>query len=133
MKRNEARELVMKLIFQYEIQKENFKDGHDMIIEEEDCESQEEYINDVFDNFIANREEIDSLISKHAENWPIYRLAKVDLAILRMSVCEMLFIEYIPTSVCINEAVKLAHKYSDVKSYKFINGILGKIAKSKGV
>ncbi len=129
MNRNEAREVAMKLIFQYEVQKSNFKEGMDLFLSEYPDNSQMEYVKEVYDKFLKNREEIDSLISENSKNWPIYRMPKADLAIIRLAICEILYLDSVPTSVAINEAVKLAHRYCDVKSYKFINGILGKISR----
>lgn len=74
-----------------------------------------------------NHTKIDELINKHAKNWSISRMAKVDVSILRLAICEILFVEEIPSKVAINEAVELAKIYCDDKTPKFINGILGSI------
>ncbi|MEG2189609.1 MAG: transcription antitermination factor NusB, partial [Christensenella sp.] len=60
-----------------------------------------------------------------SKSWRIERIAKVDLAILRLAIYELLFIDDIPAKVTVNEAVELAKKYSDEKSYQFVNGLLG--------
>ena len=77
-----------------------------------------------------HHDEIDALISKNLDKWSIERIAKTDLAILRTAVAEMLYVESIPVSVSINEAVNLAKKYGDDRSYAFINSVLGKISRS---
>ena len=77
-----------------------------------------------------HHEDIDSLINKNFDNWTLERIAKTDLAILRTAVAEMLYVDSIPVSVSINEAVDLAKKYGDERSYAFINSILGKISRS---
>ena len=77
-----------------------------------------------------HHEEIDRIINDNLDNWSLERIAKADLAILRTAVAEMLYVESIPVSVSINEAVELAKKYGDERSYKFVNSVLGKIAKS---
>ncbi len=77
-----------------------------------------------------HHEDIDSLINKNLDNWTLERIAKTDLAILRTAVAEMLYVDSIPVSVSINEAVDLAKKYGDERSYAFINSILGKISRS---
>lgn len=74
--------------------------------------------------------DIDETISNNIDNWTIERVAKTDLAILRNAVCEMKYIDSIPNSVSINEAVNLGKKYGDEKSYAFINSVLSKINKS---
>jgi N utilization substance protein B len=63
-----------------------------------------------------------------AENWKIERIAKVDLAILRLSIGEIMYMD-IPVSVSINEAVELAKKFGTDDSAKFINGVLGKVSR----
>ena len=77
-----------------------------------------------------HHEEIDGIISENLDKWSIDRIAKTDLAILRTAVAEMLYVESIPVSVSINEAVNLAKKYGDNRSYAFINSVLGKISRS---
>ena len=77
-----------------------------------------------------HHDEIDKVISENLDKWSIERIAKSDLAILRTAVAEMLYVESIPVSVSINEAVNLAKKYGDDRSYAFINSVLGKISRS---
>ena len=75
-------------------------------------------------------EAIDEKISANAESWSISRLSKVSLAIMRIAVYEMLFIDAIPMNVSINESVELAKKFDEEKSPKFINGVLNAIGKA---
>lgn len=82
-------------------------------------------------NLVENLDKIDDIINKIAIGWSIERLDKIDLAILRLAIFEILFEEDIPNKVAINEAVEFAKKYSSEKSYKFINGILATIEKEK--
>ena len=70
---------------------------------------------------------IDELINKYGKNWSVNRMPKVDLSILRLAICELVFIEEIPSKVSINEAIELAKLYCDDKAPKFINGILGSV------
>lgn len=77
-----------------------------------------------------HHEEIDNVIRENLDKWTIDRIAKTDLAILRTAVAEMLYVDSIPVSVSINEAVNLAKKYGDDRSYAFINSVLGKISRS---
>ncbi|MGN0711395.1 MAG: transcription antitermination factor NusB [Anaerovoracaceae bacterium] len=130
MKRSEARELMMQLLFQMEAQKEfsediktSFFKGHS------DLKGQKEYIDTVFKNFIENRAAIDEAIDSASENWKLNRMGKVDLAVTRLAAAELLYMDDIPTSVSINEAVNLAKKFGSEDSGKFVNGILGRLAK----
>ncbi len=73
-------------------------------------------------------DEIDKKISEVSKGWTIDRIGKVELAILRLAVYEILYDEGIPTSVSINEAVELAKKFGPQDSYSFVNGILARFA-----
>ncbi len=75
-----------------------------------------EYIKNVVKVVTDNLEDIDSRIVNALVNWKLDRVSKVNLTILRLAVGEMLFVEDVPGSVAINEAVELTKKYSDEKS-----------------
>ena len=76
---------------------------------------------------IENVETIDEAITEHASNWTFDRIAKVDLAILRLAIYELLFRSDIPPIVSINEAIDLSKVFSNADSKRFINGILDKM------
>lgn len=69
-------------------------------------------------------EEGETLISRHADNWELGRIALLDRIVLRMAICEFLVFEDIPPKVTINEAIDIAKHYSTDNSGKFVNGIL---------
>ena len=73
-----------------------------------------------------NIDKIDNLINKNSVGWRIERLPKVSLAIMRLALCEILYVPSVPTGVSINEAVELAKKFATQEDASFINGILGK-------
>ena len=73
-----------------------------------------------------NIEEIDKLINENSVGWRVERLPKVSLAIMRLALCEILYVPSVPTGVSINEAVELAKKFATQEDASFINGILGK-------
>ena len=75
-------------------------------------------------NFIK---ELDSKIEASAPAWPVDKLNKVDLAILRLAVYELLYESTIPQKVVIDEAVELAKEFGSENSYGFVNGVLGDI------
>ena len=73
-------------------------------------------------------DEIDEKINEVSEGWPVDRLGKAELAIMRLAVYEMLYDDDIPVNVAINEAVELAKKYgSDDNTAAFVNGVLAKL------
>ena len=78
-----------------------------------------------------NLEKIDGIISKNAVGWSINRITKTSLAVLRLAIYEIEFVEDIPVSVSINEAVELTKKYSTKEDSSFVNGILSTVAKAK--
>ncbi len=72
---------------------------------------------------------IDRLIEKAAPEWPLAKIAKIDLAILRLAVWELMFEGSTPKKVIIDEAVELGKSFGNEHSAKFINGVLGTITK----
>lgn len=77
-----------------------------------------------------NQDTIDQKISANLKpGWKINRISKVSLALMRVAVYEMLYMEDIPVSVSINEAVELSKKYTVQDDTAFINGVLGAVAK----
>lgn len=77
--------------------------------------------------------EFDSIISENAVGWRLERLPKVSVAILRLALCEMLYVESIPVKVSANEAVELAKKFGTKDDASFINGVLGKVIRENNL
>lgn len=77
--------------------------------------------------------EFDSIISENAVGWRLERLPKVSVAILRLALCEMFYVESIPVKVSANEAVELAKKFGTKDDASFINGVLGKVIREKNL
>ncbi len=76
--------------------------------------------------------DIDSRIKGLAHNWEFERIAKIDLAILRLAMFEMLYRKDIPPVVSINEAIDLSKQFSNADSKRFINGILDRLKDQLG-
>ena len=89
-----------------------------------------EHIKLLFIGVFENIEFIDGIISKHLKNWPINRVSKTDLSLMRLAVYEMKFCDDIPENVTINEIVELAKIYCGEKGPSYINGVLGSISRS---
>ena len=77
--------------------------------------------------YAENKKNIDEQINKLSIGWSINRLVKIDRDILRISITELLYIQDVPLSVAIDEAVELAKEYSTDESSSFINGILRQV------
>lgn len=99
--------------------------------ERENQVSQAEFAKKLIHLGYNNLQEIDQKLEQFSTDWSLERMSKVDLAILRMAVAEMLYVDEIIDNVAINEAIEIAKKFSTIKSGKFINGILGAISRSK--
>lgn len=74
-----------------------------------------------------NLTSIDAHIEKAAPEWPLPKIAKIDLAILRLAVWELVYDKQNPSKVVIDEAVELAKSFGNEHSAKFVNGVLGTI------
>jgi N utilization substance protein B len=80
---------------------------------------------------ISQKEQIDTLIQQYAPKYPIDRIAKTDLAVLRLAVFELIVAPEQPQKVVIDEAVKLAKEFGGDRSFAFVNAVLGAIVKSQ--
>ncbi|MFA6939496.1 MAG: transcription antitermination factor NusB [Clostridiaceae bacterium] len=134
MNRRYSREHGMKLLFGLDFSDsspeeliENYIENNQIDMEKIDME----YLKDILNGVAENKGEIDKAIEKNLSNWKIDRISKVDLAILRLCVYEILYKKDIPDKVSVNEAINLSKKYSGEKSPSFINGVLGKFFKKE--
>jgi N utilization substance protein B len=89
------------------------------------------FAEDLIRGVAEHRGELDRLIGDHAEGWTVPRMAGVDRAVLRVACYEMLFREDVPTAVAIDEAVATAKELSTANSGRFVNGVLGRIARER--
>ncbi len=136
--RRQSRELALKVLFQLDVAGGEPAEAFDLAcrLMTEDPEDGVPAPTDEIKAFaqvllsgaIANLPLIDTKLRSYAREWSLERMANVDRNILRLALYEMLFLEEVPLSVSINEAVELAKTYSTPDSGRFINGILGKIA-----
>ncbi|MBL7071233.1 MAG: transcription antitermination factor NusB [Candidatus Omnitrophica bacterium] len=134
-KRTKARECALKVLYQIEMTKDDYTESLARFWdrEPEADGTVKEFTGALVKGINENSSEIDSTISKYTTNWNINRMAVVDRNILRMATYEILFVDDIPPKVSINEAIDIAKKYGDTDSGKFVNGILDKISKMKGL
>lgn len=124
----------MQLIYQMSVMGEYSDDAVRAFVEQHasDEDFEEDYFYSSINIFRMNRAAIDAAIERSSDNWKINRIAKVDLAILRLAVNEILFLhkDDIPVAATANEVVDLAKKYGSDSSGAFVNGVLGKIIRS---
>ena len=117
----------MKCAFQMEAQNEFSADNADKLIGRDNVAGQEDYLQKIIKNLCDHREDIDEAINGSSKGWPTKRMAKADLAIIRLAACEILYADDIPKAVAINEAVELAKRYGSDQSPGFINAVLKNI------
>lgn len=92
---------------------------------EEDCR----FIQSLAGGVAEHEEELDEKISAYLRGWSLSRVARVDLAILRLAFYELLYLNDAPESVVINEAIEMAKRYSTDRSGAFVNGVLGALSR----
>lgn len=80
----------------------------------------------------GHREELDEIIAEHAKGWTVDRIAPLDINVMRVALYEIEFGD-VPVEVAIDEAVEIAKKYCGAEAPKFVNGILGAVAREREV
>ena len=126
--------MAFELLYSLEVQKiekEEMNAQIDLYIENNKITDNKviEYIRDIINGIQENDENINKMISDNlASNWQINRVAKVNIAILKIAIYEIIY-KKLPYKVVINEAVELAKAYGDDSSSSFINGVLANIVK----
>ncbi len=128
MTRREARELAFVLLFEQSFTGDGIADILENAGEARDIVG-DGFAVSLAEGAVAHQEEIDARISAHSHHWNRERLSRVALAILRLAIYEMQWMEDIPVSVSINEAVELAKRYGGDADATFINGVLGGFAR----
>ncbi len=129
MNRRQAREEAFVLIFEKVFNPDSVEDILQLADEVRDLKP-DDYIKTVFFGVYDNLETLDSIISENAIGWSITRISKTALSVLRLSLFEIKFMDDIPVSVSINEAVELCKKYATKEDASFVNGLLSTVAKS---
>ena len=136
MNRSESREEAFKLLFSLQIQKEySLNEQILLFIESENIndEAAKKYIDETISGIFENNGQIEAYIKKNIkENWSISRISRVDLALLKLGIYEILYSK-LPYKVVVNEVVELAKKYGDDSSKSFVNGVLASIIKSNNL
>ena len=128
MNRYKQREQALLLTFESMFTDDSTDDT--IALFEENIEELGDYSKSLFCGVIENAEMLDSKISEFASGWRLARIPKINVAILRVAIYEILLVDDVPASVAVNEAVELAKKYSGTDDAAFINGILGSLVRS---
>ncbi|MDQ2686618.1 MAG: transcription antitermination factor NusB [Armatimonadota bacterium] len=128
--RREARELALRMLFELDL-------GHqptDVVVEAALAQSQLDDKNKTMAEELVrgtreHQNELDARVAALATDWALDRQAAVDRNILRMAAYELLYRPDTPVASVVNEAVELAKKYSTAESGRFVNGVLGALAR----
>ena len=134
MTRSTIREHIFKLLFRVEFHDTNELDSQIRLYMEtlpSIDDADREYITDKTSTIAALIPELDEKINSVSEGWPVSRLGKAELAIMRLAIYEICYDDDIPVNVAINEAVELAKKYGADNAPSFINGVLAKVVKQQ--
>ncbi len=127
MNRKKAREFMMQVVYQMDVNNDFNIDKLSTYLKTVMDEKNYDYCEEMFSITCNKLNEIDKTIEKHSKNWTMKRMPKTDAAILRVATAEILYLNSMPESASINEAVELSKKYGVENSHKYINGILGSI------
>ena len=146
MTRTTARELAIQLGFSaaatgdapQDILERFFEEEHYASLAREDAlyaqypdEKQMDYIRRLVTLLDEHRAEIDEQIRLYAKGWKLERISKTALAVLRIALCEILYMDDVPDAAAINEAVELAKGYDEPDTVSFVNGVLGGFMRSR--
>lgn len=99
--------------------------AEDELFTERPNKKQMEYIRRLNGLMAENLSEIDGFIERYSKGWKVERISRTALAVLRCAVCEILYMDDVPASAAINEAVELAKGYDEPDTVAFVNGVLG--------
>ena len=126
--RHQARRLALAGIFGWLFSEQKKEACLDLSTELLEINENDKALTDTIVNGVkSHNDEIDKIISECAPEWPIDKISKIDLVILRIAVFELLYSKQVPEKVAIDEAVELAKEFGNDTSSKFVNGVLGTV------
>jgi len=145
LSRHEARVLALSALFCWELSKDEPVSVFDRVAQsfflgdgdgpEEVKPSQDRrfaYARDLFMSAVTLAPEIDPLIAKASQGWPVSRMPRIDLSILRLAIAEAAYLKQAPLEVAIDEALELSKEFSTHASPRFVNGVLMGVLREMG-
>lgn len=124
MARKSARAAAVQMVFEHMLGGDGGEETLRGLIEFTPEEDDQAYIDSLLSGIEAHAADLDAAIEKCLKGWTLDRIAKVDLAVLRVAAYEMLTLRETPDAVVINEAVSLAQRFDSPTAARFINGVL---------
>jgi N utilization substance protein B len=127
--RRENRVIAMQFLYMHDINPDEYPADQLRVFLEGQEQSREYYAfaEELIQGTLKERDAIDAIIKERTQNWTFARIARVDLAILRLAIYELLHRPDIPPVVTIDEAIELGKEFSNEESRRFLNGILDKV------
>ncbi len=123
-----SRILAVQALYQWDLHGETFlKDLPDFLRSSSEDEDVVALAEDLFHGCIERKDQVDASLAAAAEHWDVARMAAVDRAILRLGAHELLNRPELPPKVAIDEAIRIAKRFSTAESGAFVNGILDRI------
>lgn len=133
MTRRESREKAVCYLYEYAVQPERTVSDIVSLATDERGEETSSFAQTLAQTAVEHLSEIDDAIAGATENWNFRRISRTTLAILRVAVCELYFLETpTPTEIAVNEALELARMYDTDKSIAFVNGVLARVLRELG-
>lgn len=130
-RRTQAREVVLQMLFQLDVNSDVEADAvREMIDERVEDDSSRDFAWSLFSGVMENRAQIDARLVALAENWKLERMATTDRNVLRLGAFELLFMDT-PPKVAMDESIELAKRFGAKQSSQFVNGILDRLYAEK--
>ena len=129
-RRSRAREITLQVLYQSDLNADQPDNIRQLFVAARLNNQRKlvDFANQLLTGVRSNRDEIDQLLKRVAENWSLNRMAAIDRNILRLGAYEIIFSDT-PDRVAINEAIELAKRYGGLNSAQFVNGVLDRLIK----
>ncbi len=127
--RRQAREHALQILFQWDIHGNTDHWLKEFWTERRVPPDSRAFTERLVEGVMSHHHELDAMIEAHATNWTLKRMPVVDRNILRLSLCELLWVPDVPAKVTVNEAIELAKSFADDEATRFVNGILDTVLK----
>ena len=131
MKRSEAREQAFILSFERIFNMDTELSEMKAIASESELFELDAFAQTLTELVFEKAQELDGVIASFLKGWKIERLPRVVLAVLRLAIAEINYVEETPDAVVVNEAVELTKKYALEEDASFVNGLLGSVIRAK--
>lgn len=133
--RHLTRQVIIQAMYWHEANPEEDKDSlfaYTLDLKPGSLLTDTSFATETFNSLLEVIPELDKKIIEYAPQWPLDKISRIDLAILRLGIFELTRGKDIPPLVAINEAVELSKDFAGKSSAQFINGVLSEMAKAEG-